>query len=109
MGRVIEDLREGVGISRATLARAAGIDPGTLTRIESGERINLRFETVCRIASALGVSADTIAAQTGYAPGHRAGKSRGSAERAKLLDGLDAIESSLVRLTDRVKALRRRA
>jgi transcriptional regulator with XRE-family HTH domain len=46
-------LREERGWNRRELARAAGVDPATITRLERGDR-DPRAVTVARVAMALG-------------------------------------------------------
>jgi transcriptional regulator with XRE-family HTH domain len=53
--------RERAGLSQSSLARAAGIAPDAVSRIESGARANPGFSTVARLASALGLSLDALA------------------------------------------------
>jgi len=65
VGRVLRALRKEAGLSVAALARAAKLDPATLTRIEAEDRTHVRFSSVCQVASALGVSMDEIASQVG--------------------------------------------
>jgi DNA-binding XRE family transcriptional regulator len=46
--------REGAGLSSAEVARRAGIDPASMSRLESGRNANPTFETLTRYAAALG-------------------------------------------------------
>lgn len=54
-GPMLASLRDGRGLLRKQLADAAGLDPSTVTRLESGERGPSR-EVVDRLANALDAS-----------------------------------------------------
>lgn len=53
-------IRKQRGLSQNQLARNADISQQNVQRLESGERTNPSFETVCKIADALGVSLDEL-------------------------------------------------
>ena len=108
LGRAIEESREGLKLTRAALARAAQVDPGELARIESGERPNPSFATVCRIAAALGVSADDLGVRAGLLKGKASTRSQRSASPASALAGLDSLESLLRRASHQIETLRKR-
>lgn len=108
LGRVILELREEVGLTRRALARAAKLDPATLSRIETEDRVGLRFVTVCQLAAALGVSLDEIAARAGLTKMKGLVKSRPVAKGAELLKGLDAIDSLLAQVGDQTSRLKKR-
>lgn len=55
IGQLIRELRENVGLSQNALARAAGIDPTNLNRIERGRQGPPRQTTVLRIIRGLGL------------------------------------------------------
>ena len=95
LGRVLRDLRKETGLTRAALAQAAGLDPGALSRIESGDRPNLRFSTVCRLAAALGVSIDDIAARAGLTAAKGILQGKPIAQGAAVLHGVQSAEASL--------------
>ena len=61
LGTSLRKAREQAGLSQSGLARAAGIAPDVVSRIESGARANPGFATVARLASALGLSLDALA------------------------------------------------
>jgi transcriptional regulator with XRE-family HTH domain len=65
LGPLIRSLRIRAGISRHALARLAKIDPAVLARIEESARPGVQFATVARLAEALGVSLDDLAASIG--------------------------------------------
>jgi transcriptional regulator with XRE-family HTH domain len=62
IGKAIKELREIEGFTRHALAKRAGIDPAVLARIEENARPGVQFATVCKLATALGASLDTLAA-----------------------------------------------
>ena len=66
LGSVLRAAREAAGLTQAAAARAARIDASALSRVESQDRGDLRFETVARLAVTYGVSLDAIAAQCGF-------------------------------------------
>ena len=62
IGKRIEKLRKGRSLSQADLSAAAGVTAPNLSRIESGvvNPQQIRWVTVDRLSSALGVSADDL-------------------------------------------------
>jgi XRE family transcriptional regulator, regulator of sulfur utilization len=60
LGKAIRELREAQGLSLRTFAPKAGVTFNTLSLIERGEA-NPTWETVKRIAGALGVSVAELA------------------------------------------------
>lgn len=94
LGRAIADLRQRLKLSQAALARAARLDPGELGRIESGERKTPSFQTVCRIAVALGVSLDELAGSAGLIKRKRAPSGRWTAPAGSVAS-LRALETAL--------------
>ena len=64
---MLKAARERAGMSQSDLARTAGISPNMISRLEAGERQAPTFATVAKLASALGVSLDAVAAATGTA------------------------------------------
>jgi len=69
LGAVIKEARERAALSQSALARASKVAANHISRIESGDRIEIGFVAVARIALALGLSLDEIAVQTGSWPG----------------------------------------
>lgn len=65
LGEVIREFRERAGLSQLGLAKALGMDQPAIARIESARRGGMQFATMCRVASALGVSLDEIAGRAG--------------------------------------------
>lgn len=104
LGSVIRRLREVAGLTQHALAKAAAVDQAVLARIEGTARAGVQFDTVCRLARALDVSLDALAAEAGLGrrstgtlkPGSKANhigeiaKARKALERALL--ELDRIE-----------------
>lgn len=106
VGRAIRELREEAGISRAALARAAGLDPAAVSHIEKGDRPQLRFTTACQLAKALGVSTDELASRAGLIKGKGSG-ARPDAKRAALLAGAQGAQSLLERAIRQIERLTR--
>jgi transcriptional regulator with XRE-family HTH domain len=65
---VIGKARKDADLPAAQVARRAGVDPATYSRIESGEIENPSFEALVRIARVLGVSLEELAGAV--APDH---------------------------------------
>jgi len=68
LGQAIRSIRQQVGLSQKELADAAGIDQSYMSMIESGQRSNPGTRIIARLAQALGVSIDDLAADAGYLP-----------------------------------------
>jgi transcriptional regulator with XRE-family HTH domain len=62
----IRAARERAGFTQSQLAKRVGLAPNHVLRLESGQKINPRFETVARIAAELGLSLDELAVAAGY-------------------------------------------
>jgi transcriptional regulator with XRE-family HTH domain len=105
-GRIIRELREEADLSRSALARVARMTEGEVWRVENEARTNLRFITVHRLASALGISLDDLAARAGLSGGTGVRKGRPVATAAKLLERTAIIESLLAKATREVAALK---
>jgi DNA-binding Xre family transcriptional regulator len=52
----LKKLRTAKGLTATEIARRAKIDPGALSRLESGKNANPTFETLSRYAAAIGAS-----------------------------------------------------
>jgi transcriptional regulator with XRE-family HTH domain len=61
LGEGIKKIRQQKGLSQEKLARLTDISLNTLTKIESGFTKSPSFQTVMKIANALGVSLDELA------------------------------------------------
>nr|MBC7245520.1 helix-turn-helix transcriptional regulator [Chloroflexota bacterium] len=68
LGQAIRAIRQEAGLSQKELAEAAGIDQSYLSMIESGQRHNPGTRLMARLAQALHVSMDELAARAGYLP-----------------------------------------
>jgi transcriptional regulator with XRE-family HTH domain len=68
LGQAIRAVRRQVGLSQKELAEAAGIDQSYLSMIEAGQRSNPGTRIMARLAQALHVSIDDLAARAGYLP-----------------------------------------
>lgn len=55
LGAVLKALREGKGLTQATLAKKAGVTEAYVSMIESGERKAPSLPVLRRLATALGV------------------------------------------------------
>lgn len=58
----LQQVRQAADMSQSELANAAGVPIGTLRNWEQGRRVPL-FDTVIKVAHALGVSLDDLAAE----------------------------------------------
>lgn len=108
LGQLIGELREEAGISRSALAKAAKLSPPEVSRIELEGRTNLRFSTVCRIASVLGISLDDLASRAGLTRIGPIPRKRVQATMANLVSKLDAVESVIARAARQVARARDR-
>jgi transcriptional regulator with XRE-family HTH domain len=59
--------RQRANLSQAQLAEDAGLASNHLARLERGEKVYPRFDTVAKLAAQLGVSLDWIASECGLA------------------------------------------
>lgn len=90
-GETIRHLREARGLTMVDLARAAGIDHATISRLERGLQRDLTVSALVGLARALGVAVDTLLA---VSPEVR----RGS---GALIGELGAAVAALEELTER--------
>ncbi len=70
-GRKLRSYREQAGMSQNALARASGLNPASINRLESGERSPSNRAIVERIADALSLSPsrrDELLASAGHLP-----------------------------------------
>jgi len=106
LGDVIREFRERANVSQTALARAAGVDPAILSRIEAGSRTSMQIATLCRIAEALEVSLDELAGAAGL----MRSKPKGSPTVGGRLRGnedLSNVQRLLKRASDQIEALKR--
>lgn len=68
LGQAIRAIRQEAGLSQKEVAKAAGIDQSYLSMIESDQRHNPGTRIMARLAQALQVSLDELAARAGYLP-----------------------------------------
>lgn len=68
LGQAIREIRQVAGVTQKGLAEAAGIDQSYLSMIESDQRRNPGTKVVARLAQALQISMDDLAARAGYLP-----------------------------------------
>ncbi len=85
VGEVLQGIREAADLSRSAVARKAGMEPGALFRVENGSAPT--FELVWRVAKALGVSLDEVAA----AAFGRAARPKADASAAYVAEGLSRL------------------
>ena len=70
-GPLLSQFRQRSGLSQNALARRAGINPGTVNRLESGQRAPSNRELVLTLADALGLPSadrDRLLAAAGHLP-----------------------------------------
>lgn len=97
LGFGIRTLRERAGISQYALARATGIDPAILSRLESGVRESIRFEYLVAIAEALEVSLDDVAAEAGFTRRRSGAAVSPTGALPRLLHGIESAQRHLER------------
>ena len=66
LGAAIRRHRKAAGLHRKGLAAAAGVEPSTILRLETGTVREPRAETLQRIARALGVAVEEFVSVAGY-------------------------------------------
>ncbi len=66
LGAILRSARERAKLSQNELAGKVGLAPSHIVRLESGEKGAPRFDTVARLAIALGLSLDEVARECGY-------------------------------------------
>lgn len=89
IGKGLKEARERAGLTQNALARRARMTASQVSQVESGKRVDPQFSTVVRLAVALGVSLDEIAALGGFdvAPGRKVSVRR---------DPLAEVEANLI-------------
>jgi transcriptional regulator with XRE-family HTH domain len=55
LGRTLQELREKRGITQVKLARAVGVTPSYITKLETGAKVNPSLSVMTNLARALGV------------------------------------------------------
>jgi transcriptional regulator with XRE-family HTH domain len=66
LGVLIQEARDRLGLSQAEVADRCGLAPSHVSRLESDEKVDVRFKTIARIAAVLGLSLDDLSASLGY-------------------------------------------
>lgn len=61
IGARLCSLREAAGYTQESLAAAAGVSLGTITKMEQGERWDIKVSTLAKLADVLGTSLDYLA------------------------------------------------
>jgi DNA-binding XRE family transcriptional regulator len=76
MANLLKRLRDERGMSQTKLARAADLPSDTIRALEQSRNVDPKFSTVIKLARALGVSIDDLAAESlqGPAPKKRTKK-----------------------------------
>lgn len=64
IGQRIKERRERLGLNQKQLADASAITQATISRLESGQVLELKSEALKRLAQALGVTVDYLIGQT---------------------------------------------
>ena len=64
LGDVLRAQREKLNMNQRQLARASGITPATISRLESGQVKELKSEALKRLADALNVTVDYLVGRT---------------------------------------------
>ncbi|MDE2480802.1 MAG: helix-turn-helix transcriptional regulator [bacterium] len=112
LSSAIRAARERAGLTQSQLADRVGLAPSHIARLETGDRANPRFETIARIAHALGASLDEIASAAGLATvapesnsRYRAGAVRSAQALRDLLESHDQERSVLKDAVDVLEAI----
>lgn len=111
VGSVLRRLRERSNLSQAQLAKLAGVRQTDISRLETGQRGNVRFELVARLAAALSLSLDDVAYAAGIIPkppSSAAGSKRLADARYALEEAMEKATSLQEHLTTMHAALVRR-
>ncbi|MGA1843238.1 MAG: helix-turn-helix domain-containing protein [bacterium] len=66
LGDVLRAQREKLNMNQRQLARASGITPATISRLESGQVKELKSEALKRLADALNVTVDYLVGRTAH-------------------------------------------
>jgi len=64
LGKRVQKLREERGMNQRQLAEACGLTQATISRIESGQVVQLKSEAMKRLARCLGVTTDFLTGNT---------------------------------------------
>lgn len=65
-GEKLKMLRKANGMTQAQLAKKAGLSNGAIGNFESGKRTKVSFESVCKLADALGVEPEALGLRRRY-------------------------------------------
>jgi len=66
LAQALRQFRKDAGLSLRDLAERSGINRGAISRLESGERVQPRAETLKRLAEALGIPTEDLYAAAGW-------------------------------------------
>lgn len=66
LAQALRQFRGDAGLSLRDLAERSGINRGAISRLESGERVQPRAETLKRLAAALGIPTEDLYAAAGW-------------------------------------------
>jgi transcriptional regulator with XRE-family HTH domain len=101
IGTALRGRREAEGLSQSAVAGRAGIHAAMLSRIERDERGNPYFSTVAKVAAALGMSLNELAAESGL-PSVRRVRTATSPDAVRLDDDLATVARHLSLAQDRL-------
>jgi transcriptional regulator with XRE-family HTH domain len=104
VGEVVQEARKGLGLSQRALGKAAGIDASHVSHLENDPDRIPRFDTMARVAAALGMSLDDLAADCGYGA-----EPKGSRPLPRAAAELEHIGETLAKAQSLVDAMRKRA
>jgi len=103
LGSTLRQAREATGLSLRGLARKIGISPAQISQIEGGTRKSPGFQSIAKIAAALSLSLDEVAAAAGLGAEPSAGTPRPTA--AFPLDEVKRIKAEAASVSARADAL----
>lgn len=104
VGEVFRRARIDAGLSLRDVAAITGMSDGQISQIEGGVRSDPKFSTIARLAGAIGISLDRLAAECGYSgiETPRMSVEPSARERAALLRNLESAKAAAESLVERI-------
>lgn len=108
IGPVLRKAREAADLSLRDLSRLSGMSVGQISQLETGVRPDPAFSTVARLAAALQLPLDALAAQCGYGEGPVeavSGLTQSARERLRTMRGIEDASAVARRLAEHLESL----